>query len=437
MRWRLGRTKTKAGTPGDVVDIPTNRASSTSATAATGTDRRETSTNEADNDRFYYATASCFDLRQQSVNSAGAVVGARIRTNDGLTSSLASFVEGLGSHPRRQSSSAENAHYPPSSAGLGTGPDSGNGGKANCGGGADVALLSTAGGSIDGSIDSSSNTAAVTTAETAASSLPTTDRTNITHKDLLVAEVHGYLLRRGGVDHKTAAAARVCLALLMSLEPTLDAIQDTRPADLVSLAKEHLDLSAGASACLLHHLADDWPTAARLIATGADLDDSHLRDHLAAACRLQNGHVNGAGKTIPGCSLHRAGTQTILSGTEALAASGAEAAEAATILYQAYRTWRDIVEAINNTTRRTSGDHRDGAARARATQTRVSSVGEEEFDNISSPRASWFCSLKSPRGHCRPRLGGCNACSAAATAPMAIAERTGERQEGGQQDRVR
>lgn len=164
MRWRLGQStaKKKAAviTPRGVDVAPTNQASSTTTTTSTAadagtdwersggpSDAHETSTTQADiGDDFYYATASCLSLRRRAANSARAN-GARIRTTDGLTSSFASFVEGLGSQPRRQPSSAENAHFSPSST-VRARPDDDGGSGANvscggggCGGGADNALL--------------------------------------------------------------------------------------------------------------------------------------------------------------------------------------------------------------------------------------------------------------------------------------------------------
>lgn len=471
MRWRLGRSaaKKKAATPRGVDVAPMNRSSSTSATtAAAGIDwqRSESSPEvheakiEVDSEIFYCATASCGSLRRRSTNSAIAS-GARLRTNDGLTASLVSFVEGSGSQPRRQSSSAENTHCSPCSPSYDAGPD--NGASVGCGGGDSNAFLCTVSGSVDGGVDAnvdsshSNPAAAATMAGTATSSSPTTCRASTTQEDLLIAEIHDYLLCRGSVDGNTAAvAARMCLALTLSREPTLDVIQDMRPVNLVSLAREHLNLSAVASSYLLSHLVDNWTTAARFITAGANLDESHLWQPLSGGGRVHKVTVQGDGKTHFDCLLlHRAGTQTVdraLSVTETSVAFGAEAAKAATILYEACRTWREIVEAINNNTmtirtngglslKREKGRGDDAAtARTRATTTRVLPGGaENELENVSPPDSTWlFCSLESPRGQCRPHLGISNGGSTPVTAvPTAIVEGTGESSEEGQQDRVR
>ena len=450
MRWRLGRSsaKKKAATSHGVVDVsPTTAASGTDwQRSGTSSEVHETSTTGDDGENFYYATASGLTLRRRSANSARAN-GARLRINDDLTSSFVSFVEGYGSQPRRQSSSAGDDHRSPSSAGLDGGSRNGNGASMSCRGGADNALLCTIGGSGDesgdGSGDSSSKTAAATTTGTAMSSFASTGRANVTQEDLLIAEVHGYVLRRGGVDNETAAmVARMCLSLILSLEPTLEAIQDTRPADLVSLAREHLDLSPGASTYLLDHLVDNWATVARLITAGTDLDDSHLRYPSSSdgpsTTQIDDTAAKGSENTSPDYLFRHIGAQTgdrVTSGTETLAASGAGTAEAAAMLYEACRTWREIIKAVGNTTGAiTSAGHRDEAGRTRATATRVPSDGAEEREDSGPPDATWFCSLESPRGQCRPHLGRSNERSTPATVPT---EGTGESREEGQQDRIR
>lgn len=466
MRWRLGRSsaKKKAASPvGSVVVAPTNRASTTTTTtgADAGTERQRsdgspdvhgTSTNEAVGDIFYCATASCCLSHRRRPTNSTCVNGARLWTTDGITSSLVSFVEGLGSQPRHQSFSAEGAHSSPSSTGQ---PDNGNGAQISCGGGADdnALLLSTVGaradGIVDGSTDRGSNNAVATTVGIATSSISATRRAEITQEDLLIAEVHDYLLRRRGFDHKTAAvASRMCLALTLSWVPMLEAVQEVEPDDLVSLARETLGLSSGACTGLLAHLVDNWTKASDLITAGADLDDSHSQYPLLGGVdRVHSGAVKGVENPIPpDCLLHRVETQPVdrvLSGTETLAAPGAEAAEAVRTLYEACRVWRDIVEAINSTTRGTSGGRRDGPARTRSTATRASSGGVQERAHSSPPGTSWFCSLESPKDpcrkdQCRPHLESNNERSTAADMiPTEIVEGTGESREYGQQDRVR
>lgn len=181
MRWHLGRSnaKKKAATSRGVDVAPTNRAASitTPTIGASGTnwqrsgassDAHETSTTGADGEMFCYATSSCLGLRRRSANSARAN-GAVLRTTDSLASSFVSFVEGFSSQPRRQSSSAGDAHCSPSSTGPDAGSCNGDGANVSCGG-ADTTFLCTVDGSVDGGrVDSSSNTAAATTMGTAMS----------------------------------------------------------------------------------------------------------------------------------------------------------------------------------------------------------------------------------------------------------------------------
>lgn len=442
MRWRLGRSagnpfsskKKKRATanntpPVDVVATPPNRSSSaTSITVAAGarhyqldrsSELEATVAVENDGDSIYCATASSL-LRSRGRAANGELVRTRPGL-DGLSSSVLSFVEDLGSQPRLQPSPAEAAAFPWSSTSTnytrGKGSDQGNSrARFSTAGAENDALSST----VDGTQTTATSTTVATAVTAPSLSSSSIQRATVTEEEyLLRAEIQVHILRRGVlIDHGAAlGAARVCLTLIFSREPTPEAMQQTGPTELVSLARSNLSLGAGAAACLLTQLVDNETTAATLAATGTEFRDSRQGLPSGGAGVTRNGVAVGAFEKKPPavCLRHEPGLKTattIVSGAKTVAASSLvetmETAVAATVLSEACRAWGDTIEALRATTETVAEKYRNSAvpsSGSTTTEAAVSDDANKATGKYCPDDSSPCCSLDSPRSHYRPRRG--------------------------------
>lgn len=432
MRWCLGRSsgnpfsykKKRAAddttTPADVVVVPSNRPSSAMPITPVAAEAHRypldglsepeaTAATEHSGDSVYCATTASSRLRFSGRSANGEPVRTRPGTVDGLSSSYISFVEELGSQPMTQHEANSSSSARVSAAGAGI-----------------DALSSIISGNVDGTrtiATASSTTVATVVTAAPPSSLPTIHRTKISEEEL-IAEIQGQILRRGVlIDHGAAlGAARVCLTLLFSREPTPEAMQQTGPTELVSLARSNLAVGAGAAACLLTQLVDNQTTAARLAVNGTDFGDSHRE---CSPCYGRAGGTRNCVAVLPGasaseekmpatCLRHQPGEKTAnptVSRAETVAPSSevetVEATAAATFLSEACRAWGDIIGALSSaTTKATSGKNKKGSgvARMRSTTTgfAVSSPEKKATTKYPPSDTSLCYPLKSPRSQCRP-----------------------------------
>ncbi|CAN0398456.1 unnamed protein product [Ectocarpus sp. 12 AP-2014] len=410
MRWCFGRCtatpffsrKTPDATAVDIV-APSNRTSTTTSLhavggiynhhvvraiepAATEADR----TRDAGVDEIYCATAaSCPRSRGRPAHDSTAIGTLRSGTPDGLSSSLTSIVEGVTFRPQSQPSAPGGVHCRSRSTDHAIGGDSG--GEKSC-----ARRLASAA-YIDNSPTVGGDESKIpATAGAVSSAAPPTSV--ITEKDdLLIAEIHDHILRRGVVVDNFVAlgAARVCLALMISREAKLEEIDKTGLPELVCLAKSKLDLSAGASTCLLTQLIDSEMTAARLA-------DPNLRAVLGG---IRSSGTFCAEKQSLFRSRHHPSKEVVhpaISGEEVT-----QAAEAVLSLSEACRTWRETIEAITNTTRGS-----DASSETRRLPLVSSSV---ESARASFPPDYRCCALEPPRNLCRPPPGEGSVHSAAPT----------------------
>lgn len=412
MRWCFGRCtatpffsrKTPDATAVDVV-APSNRTSTTTPLPADGgvenhqevrpieSETTETDgTQDAGGDQIYCATAaSCPRSRGRPAHESTAIGTLRSGTPDGLSSSLISFVEGVTLQPQSRPSSPERVHCRSRSIGHAIGGD-GDGEKSRARrlAWAYIDNSPTVGG------DESNIPATAGTVSSAPSLSPSTRK--ITERDdPLIAEIHDHILRRGVVVDNFVAlgAARVCLALMLSREAKLEEIAKTGLPELVSLGRSKLDLSAGATDCLLAQLTDSEMTTARLA-------DPNLGAVLGG---VRSSGTFCAEKQSPFWSRHHASKEVVHPAVSEVEA--AQAAEAALALSEACRTWRETIGAINNTTRGS-----DTSSEARRLPLVSSSVNSARS---SFPPGYRRCSREPPRNPCRPPPGEGSLLSAAPT----------------------
>ncbi len=428
MRWRLGRPAAKKKTtprPVDLVVASAGQASTTAAAAAASTSRERlggspeigspATGDDVDSGEFYCATtATCLRLRGHAANGEPANVGSQSL----MSASFVSYVERLGSQSRPEPSPAETCDISRGSRASTRHDDDARMKAGSRGEGSKKSYLSVLGGRNHGG---RSQTAALSP-----SSSPRMDRTVATQEeDLLISEIHDFQLRRGADWKVAAGAARVCMSLISSREPTPEAMKDLGPRELVSLARANLGFSSAATACLLGHLVRQDLTAARLATAGTDFDFSHLCSPTAddADCIRNNGVVEGDANTTRQCRVGARANGLFLPGTDNVVVSGAEKEEAVTgakSLSLACRTWRDIISAISDMARRGGLGFCTGANPVGAIQGK-SMCGSAKDSQLSPRDPSWCCSLGSWKDQCRPTGKENNECST--TAKAATAER--------------
>ena len=438
MRWRLGRSTTKKKAPdrpvGSIV-APSSQARTINTTAAgsgihrqqiVGSSETGPSTGDGDDgDELYCATAAtCRRLRGRNVNGEPAN-GGRPCALDGLSASLISYVERLGSRPRPEPSPLETRNVSGIS-GTTTGQDDDGGTEAN----SHVeesrkSSIFTLGERIHGS---------QTAGPLSPSPSPIILKTATTQEeDRVISEIRDCLLRRGADQNVAAGAARLCLALILSRESTQEAMQGLGPLELVSLTTANLGLSDGATAFLLAHLVDKDLTAAWLATAGTGFNFSHLCSPSVGAGRIRNGEVEGGVDTALQCHVGAKTNDRALSRIETVVTSGEENEEAvagATALSLACHTWRDIVSAVSDMAGSRGPDYRSGAFPEGANQKETMRGSAAEI--APSPYdTTWCCPLEPRKDQDRSGSSGKSERSTAATAA------TAEWMDGSQEVRVR
>ncbi|CAM9737186.1 unnamed protein product, partial [Ectocarpus sp. 13 AM-2016] len=351
-------------------------------------------TRDAGVDEIYCATAaSCPRSRGRPAHESTAIGTLRSGTPDGLSSSSTSTVEGVTFRPQSRPSAPESVHCRSRSTGHAIGGDSG-GKKSSATRLASAAYIGNSP-TVGGDESKMPATAGALSSTAPPLSLPTSV---ITEKDnLLIAEIHDHILRRGVVVDNFVAlgAARVCLALMISREAKLEEIDKTGLPELACLARSKLDLSAGATTCLLTQLIDSEMTAARLA-------DPNLRAVLGG---IRTSDTFCAEKQSLFWSRRHPSKEVVhpaISGEEVT-----QAAEAVLSLSEACRTWRETIEAITNTTRGS-----DASSETRRFPLDSSSV---ESARSSFPPGYRCCALEPPRNLCQPPPGEGSVLSAAPT----------------------